>query len=441
MNKLPLFNLRGVSLPHKKGTAKIAPLDMPSPKSVLIPLSMHIGAPATPVVKNGATVKIGQVIAEASSYVSAKIHATVSGKIKSIDTAILSNGKKIPSILIESDGLDETYDEITPPEINSFDDFISAVQDSGIVGLGGAGFPTAVKLNAKSVDEIIINGAECEPYITSDTRTMLDRSEDIDYGIELLKKWLSPKKIIFGIEKNKPDCISSVSKICEKHENASVKALKSIYPQGGEKVLVYHTTGKTVLEGKLPLDVGVIVINCTTLAEIARYVKTGMPLVKKCITVDGSAVAEPKNIIAPIGTRICDIIEFCGGLKAPAKKIILGGPMMGWSVESAEMPIMKNTNAVLFFDEKDANLPAETACIKCGACANACPFGLDPKAFVQALRTNDDEALVDLKAHICMECGCCAYVCPAKRQLVHTNKIAKAKALKIIKQRKEEKTK
>lgn len=432
--------MRGVSLPHKKGTAKIAPLNMLSPTSVLIPLSMHIGTPATPVVKIGDSVKLGQMIAEASGHISAKIHATVSGKVKSIDTAILSNGKKIPSILIESDGLDEVYEEITPPAINSFDDFISAIRDSGIIGLGGAGFPTAVKLNVKNVEEIVINGAECEPYITSDTRTMLDRGEDIAYGIELLQKWLSPKQIIFGIEKNKPECISNVSKICKNYENVSVKALKSVYPQGGEKVLVYHTTKKTVPEGKLPIDVGVVVINCTTLAEIARYTKTGMPLVKKCITVDGSAVAEPKNIIAPIGTRICDIIEFCGGLKAPAKKIILGGPMMGWAVESAEMPIMKNTNAVLFFDEKDANLPAESACIKCGACANVCPFGLDPKAFVHALRAGDDEALVELKANICMECGCCAYVCPAKRQLVHTNKIAKAKALKIIKKRKEEKS-
>ena len=436
---MPLFNLRGVSLPHKKGTADIPPVNMPTPKSVLIPLSMHIGAPAVPVVKVGDHVKIGQTVAEAAGYVSAKIHSSVSGKVKSVDTAILSNGRKIPSVLIESDGLDEICEEIAPPSINSREDFISAVKESGIVGLGGAGFPTAVKLNVESVDEIVINGAECEPYITSDTRTMLDRGEDIAFGIELLQKWMSPKQIIFGIEKNKPVCIANVSAICKPFENVSVKSLKSIYPQGGEKVLIYHTTKKVVPEGKLPIDVGVIVINCTTLAEIAKFVRTGMPLVKKCITVDGSAVAGPKNIIAPIGTRICDIIEFCGGLKAPAKKIILGGPMMGWAVESPEMPVMKNTNAVLFFDEKDAEIPPESACIKCGSCANVCPFGLDPKAFVQALRAGDDEALVALKANICMECGCCAYVCPAKRQLVHTNKIAKSKAMKILKERKEEK--
>lgn len=426
-------------MPHKKGTAKLSPVVMPTPKSVLIPLSMHIGAPATPIVKVGDTVKIGQTIAEAGGYVSAKIHSSVSGKIKSVDSTVLSNGKQIPSILIESDGLDEIYEGITPPQINSFEDFIEAVKESGMVGLGGAGFPTAVKLNVKGVEDVVINGAECEPYITSDARTMLDRGDDIELGIELIKRWLTPNRIIFGIEKNKPECISNILGICKKFDGASVQPLKSMYPQGGEKVLIYHTTGKTVPEGKLPIDVSVVVINCTTLAEIASFVRTGMPLVKKCITVDGGAVAEPKNVIAPIGTRISEIIEFCGGLKAPAKKILLGGPMMGRAVESSEMPIMKNTNALVFFTEKEARLPEETACIKCGSCANVCPLGLDPKAFVQALKANDDEALVSLKANICMECGCCAYVCPAKRQLVHTNKIAKGKAMNILKERKEAK--
>ena len=435
---MPLFNLRGVHLPHKKGTSKLTPVVMPSPKTVLIPLSMHIGAPATPIVKVGDTVKIGQPIAEASGYVSSKIHSSISGKIKSIDSTVLSNGKQIPSILIENDGLDEIFEEIAPPDVNSFEDFIAAIQESGIVGLGGAGFPTAVKLNVRAVDDIVINGAECEPYITSDTRTMLDRTDDISFGIELLNKWLSPKRIIFGIEKNKPECIEAISAVCADHERAFVKPLKSLYPQGGEKVLIYHATGRIVPEGKLPIDASVIVINCTTLAEIAKYIKTGMPLVKKCITVDGGAIAEPKNVIAPIGTRINELAEFCGGLRSPAKKILLGGPMMGRAVESAEMPVMKNTNAVLFLDEKEAHLPKETACIKCGSCANTCPLGLDPKAFVQALRAQDDEALVTLKANICMECGCCSYVCPAKRQLVHTNKIAKTKAIKILNERRKE---
>ena len=436
---MPLFNLPGVFLPHKKGTAASAPVAMPTPASVLIPLSMHIGAPAVPVVKTGDIVTVGQVIAEAGGFVSAKIHSSVSGKVKNTDTTILSNGRKVSAILIESDGLDTPCETLAPREINNLEDLVAAVKDSGIVGLGGAGFPTAVKLNVKSVEDIVINGAECEPYITSDTRTMIDRGDDIRFGIEILNKCLNPKRIIFGIEKNKPECIKNITNLTSDIENVTVAPLKAMYPQGGEKVLVYHTTGKTIMEGKLPIDSGVIVINCTTLAEIASFVKTGMPLTKKCITIDGGAVAEPKNIIAPIGTRISDIISFAGGTKCEPKKIILGGPMMGWSVESMEMPVMKNTNAVLFFNAQEAYVPEPTACIKCGNCVNACPFGLDPKAFVQALRTGDDDALVELKANICMECGCCSFACPAKRQLVHTNKIAKAKVMKILKERQEAK--
>lgn len=437
MKKLPLFKLPGVSLPHKKGTAKMPPVIMPSPASVLIPTSMHIGAPATPIVKVGDTVTVGQVIAEASGYVSARIHSSVSGKVKSTDTAVLSNGRKIPSILIESDGLDTPCPELSPRSVTNAEELIAAVKDSGIVGLGGAGFPTAVKLNVKSVDEIIINGAECEPYITSDTRTMLDRTDDLMSGIMLLRKCLKPRRIIIGIESNKPECISTLRERLSSMESVEVVPLKSMYPQGGEKVLVYHTTGKVIPEGKLPLDVGVIVINCTTLTEIATFIRTGMPLVKKCVTVDGGAVAEPKNVIAPIGTRISDLVAFAGGVSEEPSKILLGGPMMGVAVESMEMPIMKNTNAVLLFNAREACVPEPTACIKCGRCTNACPLGLDPKAFVQALKAGDDEAIVDLKANICMECGCCSFVCPAKRQLVHTNKIAKAKVMKILKERKE----
>lgn len=412
---------------------------MPTPASVLIPLSMHIGAPATPTVKVGDTVTVGQVIAEASGYVSARIHSSVSGKVKSTDTAVLSNGRKIPSILIESDGLDTPCPELSPRSVTNAEELVAAARDGGMVGLGGAGFPTSVKLNVKSVEEIIINGAECEPYITSDTRTMLDRTDELLDGIMMLRKCLKPHRILIGIENNKPECISKLRERLSSMESVEVVPLKSMYPQGGEKVLTYHLTGKVIPEGKLPIDVGVIVMNCTTLTELTHFIRTGMPLVRKCVTVDGGAVAEPKNIIAPVGTRISDIVEFAGGVSESPAKILLGGPMMGVAVESMEMPIMKNTNAILLFNAKEAHIPEPSACIKCGRCTNACPLGLDPKAFVQALRANDDEALVDLKANLCMECGCCSFVCPAKRQLVHTNKIAKAKAMKILKERKEAK--
>lgn len=412
---------------------------MPTPASVLIPLSMHIGAPATPTVKVGDTVTVGQVIAEASGYVSARIHSSVSGKVKSTDTAVLSNGRKIPSILIESDGLDTPCPELSPRSVTNAEELVAAARDGGMVGLGGAGFPTSVKLNVKSVEEIIINGAECEPYITSDTRTMLDRTDELLDGVMLLRKCLKPQRIVIGIESNKPECISKLRERLSSMESVEVVSLKSMYPQGGEKVLTYHLTGKVIPEGKLPIDVGVIVMNCTTLTELTHFIRTGMPLVRKCVTVDGGAVAEPKNIIAPVGTRISDIVAFAGGVSESPAKILLGGPMMGVAVESMEMPIMKNTNAVLLFNAKEAYIPEPSACIRCGRCTNACPLGLDPKAFVQALRANDDEALVDLKANLCMECGCCSFVCPAKRQLVHTNKIAKAKAMKILKERKEAK--
>ncbi len=412
---------------------------MPTPASVLIPLSMHIGAPATPTVKVGDTVTVGRVIAEASGYVSARIHSSVSGKVKSTDTAVLSNGRKIPSILIESDGLDTPCPDLSPRSVTNAEELVAAARDGGMVGLGGAGFPTSVKLNVKSVEEIIINGAECEPYITSDTRTMLDRTDELLDGVMLLRKCLKPQRIVIGIESNKPECISKLRERLSSMESVEVVSLKSMYPQGGEKVLTYHLTGKVIPEGKLPIDVGVIVMNCTTLTELTHFIRTGMPLVRKCVTVDGGAVAEPKNIIAPVGTRISDIVAFAGGVSESPAKILLGGPMMGVAVESMEMPIMKNTNAVLLFNAKEAYIPEPSACIKCGRCTNACPLGLDPKAFVQALRANDDDSLVDLKANLCMECGCCSFVCPAKRQLVHTNKIAKAKAMKILKERKEAK--
>ncbi len=438
---MPLFFLKSISLPHKKSTAKLPAVKMPSPKSVILPLSMHIGAIAVPSVKPGDEVKVGQMIAEAGGYVSAPIFASVSGKIKSVDTTVLSNGKKIPAVVIESDGLDTPADVEAPANVTNTDELVKALGQSGIVGLGGAGFPTSVKFNVtgKKVHAVIVNGAECEPYITSDTRTMFDRTDDIEYAISVINECIEPEKIIFGIEKNKLGCIRKIRSMTENIENACVVTLRSSYPQGAEKVLIYHTTDRVVPEGKLPIDVGVIVVNCTTLAEIGRYLKTGMPLTHKCVTIDGSAVAEPKNVIAPIGTPIKDIIEFFGGLKVPAKKVLLGGPMMGWPVESMEFPIMKNTNAVLFFDEKDATPPEESSCIKCASCANACPMGLDPKAFNLAMNANDDEALVELKANLCMECGCCAYVCPAKLQLVQTNKIAKAKANELIKLKKEEK--
>ena len=405
---------------------------MTSLKEVLLPMAQHIGAPATPIVKVGDEVKVGQLIAEPAGYVSSPIYASVSGKVVKLDTYLRPDGKSVPAIRIESDGLMTVQDGITPPTVDSLDSLIDAVRSSGLVGLGGAGFPTSVKLDAVKnggIHTIIVNGAECEPYITSDTRTMLDQSELIYDGISLLEKYIpSVERFIFGIESNKPECIKEMARIFQDNPKVSVMPLPSLYPQGAEKVLIYNTTKLVVPEGKLPADVGVLVINVTSLATLADYVMTGMPLVEKCITVDGSAVKEPKNIIAPIGASISEILEFAGGLKEDAGKILFGGPMMGVAACSSDEPISKTTNAIIVLNVKDATEREATACIHCGRCVEACPIGLNPTAFSKALGYGTEEKMARLEEYsvnLCMECGCCSFVCPASRPLVQNNRLGK----------------
>ncbi|MBR6743271.1 MAG: electron transport complex subunit RsxC [Clostridia bacterium] len=434
-----LPKLNGVTLPHRKNTAKMPAVKMTPPRLVTIPMNMHIGAPAVPCVKPGDEVKVGQLIAEAGGFVSAPVHASVSGKVKSVAPMLASTGTEIMAITIESDGEMAISEDCVAPDITDYDSFIAAVRASGAVGLGGAGFPTAVKLDVKDtsrIEQIIINGAECEPYITSDTRTMIDDANLIAEGIELLKKWLNAKQVIIGIEKNKPEAIKAMSTLCD--DTVSVKVLPSIYPQGGEKVLIYNCTGKIVPEGKLPIDVGVIVLNCTTLAFIASYVKTGIPLVNKLMTVDGSAVAEPKNVIVPIGTSMADVFDFCGGFKEEPHKAFYGGPMMGIAVPDLSAPILKNTNAIIALNKADSVLPEPTPCIRCGKCVKACPLKLMPVDFARALSVKDVEMLEKRKVNLCMECGCCSYVCPARRPLVENNKLAKAELRKYQAAKKEE---
>ena len=419
--------LHGIHVPHRKNTVDSTPVRMPVPAVVTVPMSMNIGAPAKPVVKAGDTVKVGQLIAEAGGFVSAPIYSGVSGKVKKIDQLLGSNGRYDTTIVIETDGQQEVYEGITPPQVTDLDSFVEAVRQSGVIGLGGAGFPTAVKLKVKpeQVEEIIINGAECEPYITSDTRTMLDDADSIIEGVRLLQKYYAPQRVIVGIEDNKPQCVQKMKEAGRDLSGYEVAALPAIYPQGGEKVLIFNTTGKIVPEGKLPIDVGAIVINCTTLAVIAKYIKTGMPLVEKVVTVDGSAVAKPQNVIVPVGTSMKDVLDFCG-VKSEPKKVLYGGPMMGISVASLEAPVMKNTNAVLAFAEKEAQAPVTTACIRCGRCAAHCPLNLMPASIETAYVNNEPEVLKELKVNLCMECGCCAFGCPAHRPLVQVNKLAKA---------------
>ena len=420
--------LKGVHVPHRKNTALMKAKRMPPPSSVMIPTVMHIGAPAKPIVKAGDKVAVGQLIAESGGFVSAPVHASVSGTVKKVEDIVLSNGRKAPAILIESDGEMRPFEGLHRPEINSLTDLVNAVRDSGIVGLGGAGFPTSVKLAVKDIEQVeyvVINGAECEPYITSDTRTMLDNSDLIERGVRTIVEYLKPKAVYIGVEKNKPRSIARLKEVFANDPGVIVKPLPPMYPQGGEKVLIYNTTGRVVPEGKLPLDVGVVIMNVTTIANIEQYLETGMPLVEKVVTVDGSAVREPMNVFVPIGTRLSDVFEFCGGFMEEPKKVLYGGPMMGTAVPDLSVPILKNTNAVLALNAKDAEVHEETPCIRCGNCVNHCPMRLNPPAIAKAYNNKDGAALYKQRVNLCMECGACSFICPAHQPIVQRHKLAK----------------
>ena len=422
------FFLNGVHVPHRKHTQDRSAVYMPAPKSVTIPLLMHIGAPARPTVKVGDRVFVGTLIAEAVGAVSSPIYASVSGKVTKIGDFLLASGNTASAVTIESDGEMQADPAIAAPVVNSREELVEAIRTSGTVGLGGAGFPTHVKFNVdpSRAEILVVNGAECEPYITSDSLTMTERIDDIECGLHALQKYFGFKKIVVGIEKNKKRAISCMKTLEETVEGLRVHVLPSVYPQGGEKVLVYHTTKKVIPAGKLPIDVGCIVCNCTTIAAIGSYLKTGMPLVKKCVTVDGGAVKAPQNVIVPIGTSLADVFEFCGGFLCAPDKVLYGGPMMGITVPDLNAPVLKNTNAILALTEREARIPKTTACIRCGSCTNACPFGLAPASIAQAYNKQDTALLEKLSVETCMECGCCSFVCPANRPLVQTNKLSKA---------------
>ena len=422
--------LHGVHVPHRKKTRHKSILQMPVPQTVTIPMSMHIGAPSTPIVKIGDEVKVGQKIAEAGGFVSVPIYSSVSGKVTKMKEYFTADSRTVPAIVIQTDGQQTVSETVAPPTVTNREELLIALRDSGVVGLGGAGFPTHVKFHLKpeqTVDYLIINGAECEPYVTSDTMTMMNRADEMGYALRTICALMGINRVIIGIENNKKRAAVAMREMAASisEANVSVKMLPSVYPQGGEKVLIYHTTGRVVPEGKLPIDVGCIVINCTTLAVIGQYLQTGMPLVEKCVTVDGGAVANPQNVLAPVGTALTDVFAACGGLTCEPAKILYGGPMMGVTVPNADEPVMTNTNAVMALTAKEAWLPETTACIRCGSCTNHCPFGLAPMAISHAYKVGDVDALKTLNVETCMLCGCCSFVCPANRPLVQRNKLAK----------------
>ena len=401
---------------------------MPLPDKLYISMVQHIGAPCQPTVSAGDLVKVGQVIGDSEAFVSAPIHTGVSGKVVSIENSMSSVGIWDPIVTISVDKKQETAEGIVPPEVTDKDSFLRAVRASGVVGLGGAAFPTHVKFNPKNLDEVdtlIINGAECEPYITADYRTMMEDSELLIDGIKTTMKYLGIGKAIIAIEANKEAAIKKLGDMVKDNPEIGVFTLKPMYPQGAERVIIYETTGRVVPPGKLPADSGVIVSNVSSIVAIQRYIKTGMPLVSKRITVDGTAIKNPKNVEVLIGTPINKLVEFCGGYRRVPKKIIMGGPMMGRTIYDDGIAVIKNNNAILAFDQDWAEFPKETACINCGRCVKACPMMLMPTTIFKAYDRRDVEALQKLNVTLCMECGSCSYVCPAKKQLSFINRLAK----------------
>ena len=423
----------GVKVAHHKNTAELEVVRIPTPSKVVIPMQQHIGAPCEPVVKVGDKVAVGQLIGDSDKFVSAPIHASVSGTVTAIGDIKMPNGSVSKAVTIESDGEMRLWEGVKPPKVETREDLIKAVRDSGLVGLGGAGFPTHVKLNFppdKNIDTLVVNAAECEPYITVDYRECMENSWDILSGVYALKELLGFKQVIIAAEDNKPEAFKVLGKIADHDadidDSVKLMVLESKYPQGAEKMMVQSATGRRVPPGKLPADVGCVVMNVASVAFIARYLKTGKPLVSRSLTVDGSAIAEPKNVRVPVGTDIGEIIDFCGGFKGEPCKILTGGPMMGLAIVGTDLPVLKQNNAILAFTADDAVLKPETDCIRCGRCVAACTMSLMPTNIIKAAKIKDVDALKRAGVTVCMECGSCAFACPAGKPLVQHMRLAKA---------------
>ncbi len=418
----------GAAVPHDKATSGMQTVTMPLPSKLVLCMQQHIGAPCTPVVKKGDHVDVGTVVGKAPSVVSADIHSGVSGTVMGIETVQYPTGGVVQAVVIEPDGQQTIAANIKKPSVTNYESFIQAVRDCGLVGLGGAGFPTAVKLSPKNlqqVDTLVINGAECEPYLTADNREFLEHSDTILSGIKAVMEYLQIQKCCIGIERNKPEAMDLMFSLIKDEPAIKVVPLPSRYPQGAEKVLIERTVGREVPRGGLPSDVGVIVLNVTTVSTIGKYLQTGMPLTTKRVTVEGDAVAKPQNVEVIIGTPLEEVLEFCGGTKVQAAKVITGGPMMGTAQVSLQFPVLKQNNGLLVLSEKSAHLPAAQPCIRCGRCISACPMGLSPVEIANAYNRKDTHALDKMMVDLCIACGTCAYVCPAKRPVSQTMALAK----------------
>lgn len=389
-------------------------------------MAQHIGAPCEPCVAVGDRVKIGQKIGDSEAFMSAPVHASISGVVKEIKDVMNVFGRLCKTVVIENDNKNEMYEALEPPKCDTREDFIKAVRESGAIGLGGAGFPTHVKLgfdkNKVKIDYLLLNGAECEPYITSDYRELMENSDNVLAGIDLIMKKLEIPNAIIGIEEDKLAAIDKLTKLAVRYPNIKVQKLPGAYPQGAEKVLVHSLTGRVVQEGKLPSDVGCVVMNVSTAGFIYGYIKTGVPLVRRRITIDGNIVNNPANFFIPVGTLLHSIVGFADVRKQP-DRIVLGGPMMGSCAFDPDTPLGKTNNAVLLFADTVEQKPMN--CIRCGRCVRACAANLMPTELEQAFDARDVKELQRLKVNLCMNCGACSFVCPAKRNLAEKNQLAK----------------
>lgn len=426
---------------HKHFSASVPIENFPLPARVVIPLSQHIGAPSAPIVKVGDEVLAGQKIADAGGFVSIPQHASISGKVTKIESYPHPAGARSLAIEITGDGADNWVELADEKEFMnlSTDEMKNRIGEAGICGMGGAGFPTFVKLSPpadKPIDTVILNGVECEPYLTSDYRLMLEKAEDIISGLKILMKVLNAKQGIVGIEANKPDAISLMQKLTASESSLSVVPLKLQYPQGAEKQLIYAVTRRRVPAGGLPMAVGVVVQNVGTAFAIYEAVRYKKPLVERIISVTGSVVKKPKNLRARIGVPFSELVEYCGGTTAPVGKIISGGPMMGFALPDLLAPMAKGSSGLVLLNEKEAHGIEERNCLRCARCVDVCPMNLLPSLIVQAVKAGDLDLAVKSGLEDCMKCGSCAYACPAHIRLVQwidTGKIRQAELLRAKK--------
>ncbi len=415
------FPRGGGTIPHRKeATENKAIVVMPAPKEVVIPLQQHLGAPCDALVEVGESVKLGQKIGSGSHVISAAVHASVSGRVKALAKRMLVDGREIQCVIIENDGRDEqvagkqneTLDGLSPERIRTI------VKEAGIVGMGGAGFPTHVKLDVpKPVDTVIINGAECEPYLTCDHRLLVEKSKDVLFGLRAVMKAAKAENGILGIEVNKPDALEAMSELVKDDTNISVVPLQVRYPQGGEKQLIKAVTGREVPSGALPFEVKCLVSNVHTVTAIADALQKGMNLYQRVVTVTGKHIHDPRNVMVRLGTPVRAVIEFCGGMAGNPEAVVAGGPMTGCRIASLDAPVVKTLAGILLLGKDEVSPPLNEPCIRCGRCVDACPMGLTPSMLGFYYEQGMIDGAEALHAMDCIECGLCAFVCPSGREL------------------------